>query len=566
MKQTTLIALLIATFAFSAPAQTWPASLTTSGYDQAAWVIVVDWDERTGNGQLVHGYHLRSLSDGSTDDVYLDATGSRLPNTDLDRLEIAKKHWDISPITTTPEIVPGFPAAKKTPKTASWLSPSDRKPFETVFAAPADTGETKADTDAAEKGLTRYGAIMELPAALTVRGDDAAFGEWHVLSDGSHVWTATVRVLGAVGLRLHFAEFGLPSGAELIAYPPDTPETAESAMVTASGWGPSAFNEAVTLECQFPAGVAHESLTLSVDRIGWMYRMPFEKTATVGACNIRIACQPDWLTVAMAVGRLAKADSDGLWACTGALVADTVTDSQIPYFLTANHCVSSQSEAASIEVYWLYQASACDATAPSMSSVPRTTGGADYLAGSSNAYGTDFAFLRLNNAPPDGLTYCGYSTDAAAVDSEVTAIHHPQGLEKRISFGKITDSGSPKNGTRLKPIERFHEVKWHDGTTEPGSSGCPLFLKDSPVIIGQLYGGYASCGATAEPDYFGRMDVTYPIIQKWLSPSTSTEGEDSGGSDGCQWSKATNPANAAVMAALVGLLLLTGLPGRNPRI
>jgi hypothetical protein len=302
-----------------------------------------------------------------------------------------------------------------------------------------------------------------------------------------------------------------------------------------------------------------------VDRIGWMFKLPFEKSATIGACNIGIACRADWLTVAMAVGRLAKANSDGLWACTGALVTDTVTDSQIPYLLTANHCVSGQSEAETLEVYWLYQSDTCDAAPPAMNTVPRTTGGADYLAGAKNADGTDFAFLRLNNNPPDGLTFAGYSTDPGAVDTEVTAIHHPQGQPKQISFGTVTDTGSPRANTRLKPIERFHEVHWQEGTTEQGSSGCPLFVRATPLIIGQLYGGYASCTAKTEPDYFGRFDVTYPVIQKWLSPAASTEGENGGTDDGCQWFKTTDAANAGTIAALVGMLMLAGMLGRGPR-
>ena len=201
-----------------------------------------------------------------------------------------------------------------------------------------------------------------------------------------------------------------------------------------------------------------------------------------------------------------------------------------------------------------------------MSTVPHTTGGADFLAGANNSKGTDFAFLRLNNAPPDGLTRAGYSTDPAAVATAVAAIHHPQGEVKRISFGTITDTGSPRNGgTRLKPIARFHEVHWQEGTTEPGSSGCPLFTVDNPLIVGQLYGGYAGCSATTEPDYFGRFDVTYPLIEKWLSPSSSTEGEGESGDDGCQWFKMANAANAGTVAALVGVLLLAGMLGRNPR-
>ena len=144
--------------------------------------------------------------------------------------------------------------------------------------------------------------------------------------------------------------------------------------------------------------------------------------------------------------------------------------------------------------------------------------------------------------------------------TEVTAIHHPEGQAKRISFGTITDTGSARDGQRLKPIDRFHEIHWQQGTTEPGSSGCPLFIKANPLIVGQLYGGYASCDSMTEPDYFGRFDVTYPLVEKWLSPSTS-----GGNQNGCQWCKAADPANVGAMAALVGVLMLAGMLGRGPK-
>ncbi len=567
MKRATSLLALLLCLAAAAYSDEYPVALEQAGYLSNDWRVVLAWEEATDSGALLRGFHLESLTSGETIDVYLDGGDHVLTESALEELDVPPKRWDAPPVTVAPEIVPGFPHAKAANRPAPWLSLSAEQRVETVLTVPAEAGESKsAEEDGAAKGLTRYGSVVDLPAALSLQGNAAAFGQWYNLPDGRRAWSATVRVLGAVGLRLHFSVLALPAGAELVAYNPDAPDELEPVAASTPGWGPSCFNEAVTLECRLTAGTAAEAVAISVDRVGWMYKLPFEKTATVGSCNINVACRADWLTVAMAVGRLAKANSDGLWACTGALVADTVADSQVPYFLTANHCVSSQSEASSIEVYWLYQSESCDAAPPAMSKVPHTTGGADYLAGTTNTYGTDFAFLRLNNTPPDGLTYAGYSTEAAAVGTPVTAIHQPEGLAKRISFGTITDTGSPsQQNKRLKPIERFHEIHWQQGTTEPGSSGCPLFIQANPLIIGQLYGGYASCGATTEPDYFGRFDVTYPIIQKWLSPATSTEGESGNTQNGCQWFKTADPANVAAIAALVGVLMLTGMLGRSSR-
>jgi hypothetical protein len=211
--------------------------------------------------------------------------------------------------------------------------------------------------------------------------------------------------------------------------------------------------------------------------------------------------------------------------CAGTLIADTDPRTNIPYFLTANHCVSMQSGsvgASSMEFFWLYQADSCDETPPALAAVPRTTGGADFLAGISSGAGSDFALVRLRNDPPADLPRVGWSAASVAVGTEVTAIHHPSNEYKRISFGVLTDTGSPQSGgDPAKPYELFHEVHWNAGSTESGSSGAPLLLSDSQLLIGQLWGGYASCGKPQEPDYFGRFDKTFPVLEPWLDPSAN---------------------------------------------
>ena len=61
---------------------------------------------------------------------------------------------------------------------------------------------------------------------------------------------------------------------------------------------------------------------------------------------------------------------------------DADENSFIPYFLTANHCISTQSEADSLEAYWFYQHDSCGVN-PGLGG-RSTWGGADLLA-------TDFA-------------------------------------------------------------------------------------------------------------------------------------------------------------------------------
>src|SRR5437879_5705381 len=92
----------------------------------------------------------------------------------------------------------------------------------------------------------------------------------------------------------------------------------------------------------------------------------------------------------------------------------------------------------------------------------------------------------------------------------------PDGSHKRVSFGSFIRSDIYYLG-----------VEWSSGVTEPGSSGSPLLNTDRQ-IIGQLTGGWdgpgSSCTNPTAPDQYGRFDVTYPYIRKWIDPSGSFAG------------------------------------------
>jgi hypothetical protein len=78
-------------------------------------------------------------------------------------------------------------------------------------------------------------------------------------------------------------------------------------------------------------------------------------------------------------------------------------------------------------------------------------------------------------------------------------------------------SGGPGDGTHIRITD------WDLGTTEPGSSGSPLFDQNHR-IIGQLHGGYAACGNN-ESDWYGRFYTSWTgggsssnRLSNWLDP------------------------------------------------
>jgi hypothetical protein len=390
--------------------------------------------------------------------------------------------------------------------------------------------EDEARAQQQEKSAARVGVVRSLPVLVDLTDGQAAPSPWQENADGSRVSATTLSSPDARALRVHFTALRVPDGVRLIIYNAKNanesygPYTSDQARDT-DLWSASCFSDIVTIECYIPAGVDASGLKVTAPEVTHTY-VDFgvmQWTKAAGTCNRDVSCYGDWVSASHAVAGFVFVNYPNQLHCTGSLIADTDPGSRIPYFLTANHCVNQQngsSGASSMEFFWLYQTGACNGTPPLLADCPRTAGGADLLANMSASVGSDFALVRLRNAPPKSLPYLGWSTSAVALGTQVACIHHPTGDFKRISFATTTNTGSPRDGgVPVQPYARFHEVVWNIGTTELGSSGGPLMLAGTQQVIGQLWGGNAACNYPSEPDYFGRFDKSYPVLATWLSPS-----------------------------------------------
>jgi len=532
------------------------AFLAGNGYPTDAYTVLMSWQEAAprGDRRIVTGYHVLPAEGGQAFDLYSDSSGKMLDVRDLDDLGIRPKHWTLPPIEQQSEI----PAELKRslPPRPVPLGPRSAKTAPAVVALPPIDLDALLEEDAQaaaapEKAAQRVGIVRTLPEPIVVAGvDQSSAGVWQTLADGTHLWSATLQSPEARAIRVYFAALRLPPGGEVIVYNTNNPTEAYGPYVRPYGsdtdvWGASCFSDTVTVECRVPADrvrdtrsqvqLANEGPNVIIDEVVHTYAdfglMAWSKVA--GSCHNDVTCYPDWEATARAVGGFTVLIDRTQLHCTGTLLADTDPTGVIPYFLTANHCVSLQdgaTGASTMEFFWLYQTPTCDGVPPALSTVPRTSGGGDLLATVSVGAGTDFTLVRMRSMPPEGLTYVGWSTEPVAVGTDVAAIHHPQGEYKRISFGHTTDTGSPQNGDLpIRPYSFFLEVHWDQGSTEVGSSGAPLFLADTQVLVGQLWGGYASCDAMQEPDYFGRFDKTFPVVEPWLMPPANPMDVDHSG-------------------------------------
>ena len=417
------------------------------------------------------------------------------------------------------EVKPFTKAAPPKPQPASVVE--NLTPTEVVRLEAPDLTAALAEDAAAQsatKGPKRIGIKRSLPTPVeSAKAADGSPG-WLELRNGQRLRVFTLESAEAVSVRIHFERLALPTGATLLVFNADNPaEVCGPYDAAFAGgrdefWSESVFGSRVTVECLLPAGMETDNVRFQVREIIHGY-VPLEKLAkppagiapkAAGACNLDVTCSPDWVQTSHAVAGLGTIGDAGFLWCTGCLVADMDTNTFTDYFLTANHCVGDQTEANTLEFYWFYQTSTCNGAASNPATVPRTSGGADYLAGATAGAGNDFTFLRLRQDTPANVTYAGWSSTPLVSNQPVIVVHHPQGDFKRISFGNQVGSDSD-----------FWEILWNDGTTEPGSSGSPLF-NENHEIVGQLLGGAAACTNLAGIDVFGRFDVTLPKVRSWL--------------------------------------------------
>jgi hypothetical protein len=310
-----------------------------------------------------------------------------------------------------------------------------------------------------------------------------SYGLWTILDDGSSIWQLRIESQGAHSLNLIYDTFDLPAGAEFFVYSNDR-EMVLGAFTNLNHKPHGGFStapvigDAIILEYNEPAQ-AEFSGQISVNIVAHDYRDVFFNEdrgyGDSGSCNNNVNCEVgnDWQDQIRSVAMILT--SGGSRLCTGSLVNNTSQDLS-PYFLTANHCLGGNNS-------WIfmfnYESSGCsNQNGPTN----MTVSGSTLMASSSTS---DFALLLLNETPPEdyNVHYAGWDVSGVTPSIPV-GIHHPSGDIKKISF----DYNNASNSGNFWDID-----SWDDGTTEPGSSGSPLFDGLSHRIIGQLYGGVASC-------------------------------------------------------------------------
>ena len=395
----------------------------------------------------------------------------------------------------------------------------------------SDPGLLEAASNTPDAAPTPLRFAVPVPVSLS----PGTAGTWFDLAGGSRAWRLRIGAPGARNLNLALGRFAPAPGARVWLYSPDGgtvlgPYTGADRNAAGGLWTPIVPGDELVLELEQPA--AGPPTILAVTGVQRGFRDLAPTPAKQGACNVDVACPAGdgWRDQIRAVARISIA---GSWLCTGQLVNNTALD-DIPYFLTAQHCVTTPDRAPTVVVYWDYQAPACGMLAGG--SLAHTQSGASWVASSPWIDGSDFTLLRLDRRPDPTFDVYFAGWDARGfTPSGGVAIHHPQGAVKAISVDENPLEAVDYYGTGPN---QWRVGQWELGTTEGGSSGACVFDPASGLCVGTLTTGSASCQLPSGFDIFGRFDAHF----------------DRGGNPGGRLRDWLDPIGAGVLS----------LPGKNP--
>ena len=377
--------------------------------------------------------------------------------------------------------------------------------------------------------------------AVLIPVNESLFDRCQKISCGdAEIYLLKIHCEGALALNLYSDDFFIPKGGELYLWNKDRSKclgaftcdnnTADGRFAT-----DYVYNDEMIIEYYRPLSVTQKA-RLNIQKIGYFYRdvidddIPYKSGFnSAESCNVNVNCSEgnNFRNQQRAVVRMLIPINyyEAAW-CSGTLINNTAND-KTPYVISAAHCieeVDNKSLLSQVVFSFNYESSGCD----NVTREPKyqTMEGCSLVSyGKRYGYGdTDYLLLRLNNNIPDsyGAYWAGWSTSDQTVSGAV-CIHHPAGDLKKISTvdGALQSMGYAKG---IWDYNTHWMVKWKKtqhgyGVTQGGSSGGALFNADG-LIIGTLSGGESSCSASDDNkvDWYGRFDVTFKEIKKWIDP------------------------------------------------
>lgn len=356
-------------------------------------------------------------------------------------------------------------------------------------------------------------------------------GTWFP-SDGGKLWLLKIKCQDAQTVNLTFENTRIPEGNRLYAYNTDQSSVlgkfTQKHLYKGQLGTELLTGESVIVEYYVaPENMDNPGeLTISTVTHGYRFFEEFyaKSFGQAGACNMNVNC-PDGAPFSNQKRSVVLLVSGSNGLCSGALINNTQYDGK-PYVLTANHCYNSNLPSWVFRFNW----ESPDCNNPSTSPPYSSLSGAELKA---RRIGSDFLLVEITGGLESGTIPASYNAyfsgwDRTGEEPDWTVgIHHPRGDIKKISFDDDASSATQATITATSDPYGVWKVVWdRNTTTEQVSSGSPLFDQNKR-IIGQLWGGQASCTNLTGPDFYGRVYTSWNPsgsdstnqLEHWLDPS-----------------------------------------------
>jgi len=347
------------------------------------------------------------------------------------------------------------------------------------------------------------------------------------------IQSSTARSIG-----IYFSQLYLPNGCKLFGF--NNNKTQIIGAINTSGNRPNQkfaiqpiSGDIITLEYLIPKDLTEVPLMI-VDKVGHFYKdivsiLSDDVPEKSGDCYEDIHCSLNYgKERAVLKWLFFDPSDDNFYQCSGSILNQNVSANELkPYVYTANHC-GKDAELETAVFYFNYNNHACDVDG---STLDYTTIGATKKA-SKGLF--DMFLMELNQTPPPdyNIHYLGWDRDNNFdLFAFVDGIHHPEGIEKAKSEGRIVDNTNPN----------FWRVRWdmNDAPTAKGSSGSPLIETFYGRVIGDLSYGNTDCDNIDGVDKYGKFRKQWDATQgaderlrDWLDPD-NTDANDLDGRDPC---------------------------------
>ena len=276
--------------------------------------------------------------------------------------------------------------------------------------------QTRQSASADRNGPLQVAFDRDMPAEY--ESNLSSRMEWVPLKDGIVAGQALVTSPGATNMRMGVS-VDLPPEAEIRFFGTDSTQT--YSVVTREDiswkgsephtlWSPVVDGETIGIEIVLPSRKSTSTFSFEIDEIlhGYMESGGFGTVPQLCSNQVDAMCRisrlhTDAPYANVIIGSVAKityrADGGGGFECSGTMMNDRVDGNFIPYFLTANHCISSRTEARSIVAQWYYLRAACGRNAPRHSRYFTTSFGAKSI-GYESQTGCDVPRLQIQSKKP----------------------------------------------------------------------------------------------------------------------------------------------------------------------